>query len=211
MTALAIGPPSAPPAISSRGDVGVLDHHGDRDLRVVGRGERHEPGVRRHARVPALRGAGLAGDLDAGDRGRRCAVPSSTVATISCGDLVGGLGGDRLGEAPRARSSRARRGRATGPRRRGRASSPCRSLAIPAATIAICSGVARTSNWPMPDWPVCGSFGVVGEDELGLRAEVVEVVVVEAELLGLVAQRVRAELDRRARRRWCCRTAPAPG
>ena len=29
---------------------------------------------------------------------------------------------------------------------------------MPATTIAICSGVAATSNWPMPDWPVCGSF-----------------------------------------------------
>ena len=35
-------------------------------------------------------------------------------------------------------------------------------LAMPAATIAICSGVARTSNWPMADWPVCGLLAPAG-------------------------------------------------
>ena len=35
-------------------------------------------------------------------------------------------------------------------------------LAMPAATIAICSGVARTSNWPKPVCPVCGLSVPVG-------------------------------------------------
>ncbi len=36
-------------------------------------------------------------------------------------------------------------------------------LAIPDATIAICSGVAATSNWPIADSAVCGSSGSVGK------------------------------------------------
>ncbi len=37
------------------------------------------------------------------------------------------------------------------------------SLATPAATIAICSGVTRTSNWPMADCAVCGAFASSGK------------------------------------------------
>ena len=33
------------------------------------------------------------------------------------------------------------------------------SLAMAAATIAICSGVAVTLDWPMPDSAVCGGSG----------------------------------------------------
>ncbi len=36
------------------------------------------------------------------------------------------------------------------------------SLAIAEPSIAICSGVARTSNWPMPDIAVCALSGSVG-------------------------------------------------
>ncbi len=36
-------------------------------------------------------------------------------------------------------------------------------MATPAATIAICRGVTRTSNWPIADWAVCGAFGSSGK------------------------------------------------
>jgi peptidoglycan glycosyltransferase len=38
-------------------------------------------------------------------------------------------------------------------------------LAMPAATIAICSGVAWTSYWPKPAWPVCGGLRSSGNTE----------------------------------------------
>jgi hypothetical protein len=36
------------------------------------------------------------------------------------------------------------------------------SLPIPATTMAICNGVAATSNWPMADCAVSGPFSVSG-------------------------------------------------
>ena len=68
-------------------------------------------------------------------------------------------------------------------------------LAIPDATIAICSGVAATSNWPIADSAVCGSSGFSGKWLVDLAVEVVEVGLVEAELLRLRAQRVVAEVE----------------
>ena len=55
--------------------------------------------------------------------------------------------------------------------------------------------MARTSNWPIAVWPASRLVGVLGEGRDRLRADVVEVVVVEAERLRLVLQGVRAELD----------------
>ena len=43
-------------------------------------------------------------------------------------------------------------------------------LAIAAATIAICSGVADTSNWPMPDCPVCASSISSGKFDSACRS-----------------------------------------
>ena len=74
MTALAIGAARPLPEIWSRATPASCDQHGDGDRGVVGRRERDEPGVRRTV-GRALRGAGLAGDLDARDlRGRAGAV-----------------------------------------------------------------------------------------------------------------------------------------
>ena len=209
MTALAIGPASGRRR-SRRGDGGVLDHHRDRDLRVVGRGERDEPGVRRPRRRRTLRGAGLAGDLDARDRGRRCRCrwrrprPSCRSGRRRCRRRS-------PGSSSSGRSSPACRGRASGSRRRGRASSPrrrwrCRPRPSPSA--AACPA---TSNWPMPVSAVCGASSVLGEAAGRLAGQVLEVVLVEAERLGLVAQLVGAELVGQRERTWCCRSSPAPG
>ena len=81
MTDFAIGAARPLPEICVAGDAGVLDQHRDRDLGVVGRGERDEPGVRRPV-GRALRGAGLAGHLDARDLRGLCRCRSSTTATI---------------------------------------------------------------------------------------------------------------------------------
>ena len=54
---------------------------------------------------------------------------------------------------------------------------------------------ARRSYWPMPDWRGLRLVHVLGERRLGLRREVVEVVAVEAERLGLLAHRLGADLD----------------
>ncbi len=40
---------------------------------------------------------------------------------------------------------------------------------MPAATIAICSGVARTSNWPIADCAVWGAFGRAGNTDRAAR------------------------------------------
>ena len=64
---------------------------------------------------------------------------------------------------------------------------------MPAATIAICSGVAETSNWPMPVWAVSGSSGSSGSST-GPAAQVLEVVAVEPERLGLLEHLLGADV-----------------
>ena len=59
-------------------------------------------------------------------------------------------------------------------------------LAMPALTMAICSGVTRTSYWPIADWAVCGALMSVG-NRLGSTRIGIRSVVAEAELGGLVA------------------------
>ena len=77
------------------------------------------------------------------------------------------------------------------------------SLAIAAEIIATCSGVTRTSYWPIADWASCGWLSSAGT-ELGVTAHRDRQPVADAELRGLVAQRVGAELHARASRRRCC-------
>ena len=67
-------------------------------------------------------------------------------------------------------------------------------LAIPAATIAICSGVAWTSNWPIADCATCGRVRV-GRELAGDRAQLRQLSLAEAELLRLLAERVRAQVE----------------
>ena len=78
MTALAIGAATRPPVASS-GAAAVLDEHRDRDLRVVGRREEMNQAYGGCA-GRGLRGAGLAGDLDARDL--RALVPVPLVTTL---------------------------------------------------------------------------------------------------------------------------------
>ena len=48
-------------------------------------------------------------------------------------------------------------------------------LAMPAATMAICSGVVRTSNWPIAAWAACGALRSAGtelvETRIGICSE----------------------------------------
>ena len=69
-------------------------------------------------------------------------------------------------------------------------------LAMPAATIAICSGVAATSYWPMPDWASCGASSLSSPtvNRLALDGEAVERVGAEAELRGLRGELLLADL-----------------
>ena len=79
-------------------DAGVLHEHGDRDGGSLGGGEGHEPGVRRPV-GRALRGSGLAGDLDAGDLrpSSRCRCrrprPSSRSGPVRQTELIAGWSG----------------------------------------------------------------------------------------------------------------------
>ena len=68
-------------------------------------------------------------------------------------------------------------------------------LATAAATIAICSGVTRTSNWPIADCAVCGGFRSVGEDAGRHGDRDRSRLSSKPNLLGLLAQRVVAEVD----------------
>ena len=75
MTALAIGPPRVPPGSRRSAGRRAGSSPRPRPCGAAGRGEADEPGVRRDlaavgVRQAALRGAGLAGHLDARDRGR---------------------------------------------------------------------------------------------------------------------------------------------
>src|SRR6266516_2447391 len=137
-----------------------LDDDGDGDLGVAGRREAGEDGVVEAGVVGAvLRCSGRPGDHDAGGRGPRGRVGGA-------GRVLGHLGhhGALRREATRelitCRSTAGRACRITawpGARtweiRYGRSSVPL--LAMAAASMASCSGVTVSLNWPMAESAVC--------------------------------------------------------
>ena len=136
-------------------------------LRVVGGREADEPG-RVDVVDAGLGGAGLAGDLDAGDLRRRAGAALDD-RDHHLRQLGGGLRLDRAAEVRRPRPcGRSSRRGATIFCRRRTASGRCRRWRSSTATIAICSGVASIVAWPKASRPgsTCGRR-VLREPETG--------------------------------------------
>ena len=139
--------------------VGVDDHHRDDDLRLRGRGEGGEPGVgllRRdprparapdRARAPSGRARPCRSCRRPGSPAAAAAMPVPLLTTsIISWRIVAAVSGEvtLTGSPSGARS---------GPRAIG-VGIRTPSLAIVCATVAISSGVASTSPWPIADSPV---------------------------------------------------------
>ncbi len=148
---------------------------------------------------PQLGRAGLARDLDAGDRGGRRRCRRGRRRRISCSTVRATVG---------ARGRARRRGRPA-PVVAASASGRRPRRPIVAATSAICSGVASTWPWPIADEPTARSSpisrGRRGSCSSPRRRS--RVGCVEAEALGGRDEPLRAELGARAARRPSCTSA----
>ena len=187
MTCLAIGAATRPPVASLDAGLVRARRRRRRSAASPGRaGEADDPGVRARRVGAELGGAGLAADLVAGDlqAGGGAAGDHVEHGRPAWSRRVSGLIGcshwRRCRSARRpspslSRTSRMHVGLMIVP-----------PLAMPAATSAICSGVAGTSFWPIDDWASAGRLrGEVGREARGDRAgQVDRRLRVEAERLG---------------------------
>ncbi len=209
ITAFAIGPPSWPPAISFPGASWIMT--ATATSAFSGRRERHEPAVGRLALDAALRRAGLAGDAHAVDRGGGGgAVVDRRDEQV--GELGGGLRGDRVAEPLRLRRLQhvearglhlvdevgAHQPAAVGDRGDDHRHLQRRRLhrELPEAG-AGGLGVVELARLLL--LAVDRVHDLLREDRAGLRAEVEEVVAVEAERLGGLAQLLRPDGHRHLR------------
>ena len=184
--------------------------HGDRDLRVVGRGERDVPGVRRGVlRVGAvLGGAGLGRDDQVGDAAGAGRLAAPTRSSCRAARRRRRSGSPGPSTPAWSRDSTDRSGLVVLAIRCGTIRSP--RLAMVAVIQAIWNGVTATSRWPMP---VCASAAVSGispSREPTTSSPMSSSVAVDAERLGLLLDRHLRRGSSRPRRTRCCRRRPAP-